>query len=684
MKILALVHGLAPEFVGGVERYVEGVARALISRGHEVVIVAGTARVEPRPRLERQDLGEIRVYRLHRFERHVDHWFASDSPAAARMLDRLIGCERPDVMHVHHWKRLTRRAVRTGIARRVPTIVTLHDLWSTCPRTDRLRGPGNDEFCEIPIAAPDCAPCARRLAWIDEAEARREVTLYRRDLRREITAATRALSPSRVHRDFACRMLGLDPGGVDVLPIALPVTPSRRNDGLPPARFPATPLRIVHWGNIDLLKGVHVLLGAVRTLGEDERARVEVHLYGRMVTRDYERRLRELAEGLPVTFHGPFDPRELDPRRFDVAVFPSLAFESHSLVLDEASAIGLPVLVSARGALLERSGGRGLPFEPGSAAALAARIREVMARPAILDDLRARAADPPRLDAHVDALESLYAGAVAAGAGPAPEIDSSGDRHRSRALEARNQTIESLRLEALRLGPVLEDLDRHRALRQELEAEILEQRRVIETLEADLRGHRESLANSTADLERHREVLRARDEDIARRQAAIDAMARELNEFRSVAPEIERDLAGHRQALFAAHAEIERHRADRKSLEEELARRVSAHGAIARDAAAAREDRERLLGELTAIRAAIAAAASGAESEIGAPSDGLAPLERLERALAAISEELRRATARAKALEEEIARYRNSSLPERLKRLLIGSRAEPEGRGEGS
>lgn len=688
MKVLALVHGLAPEFVGGVERYVEGLSRRLIERGHSVVVVAGTAQVEPRTRLRRLDRGEIPVYRLHRHERHVDHWFASDSPEAARLLGRFIRDQAPDVVHVHHWKRLTRRAVRESAAAAVPAVVTLHDLWSTCPRTNRLKGPLGDEFCELPLSTSDCAPCAYRLDWQSESEARREIALYRHDLRAELLSAARVVSPTRAHRDFACRMLGLDSNAVGVLPIAAPERLSRP-EGPPPRRFPETPLRLVHWGHLDVLKGVHVLLEGVRSLTVEERARIEVHVYGRAVTGDYDRRLRELASGLSVSFHGPFDPKELNARRFDLAVFPSIAFESHSIVLDEAFDLGIPVAASDRGALGERAGAGGLLFRAGSPEALAERIREVLARPGILDDLRARLPRPGSMSDHVAEIERLYEAAAAAGVPDAAAAfgdrrdAGANDRHRARSLEERNHAIESLRLKAMRLTPILEDLDRHRALRTELEAEIFEQRRVIETLEADLRGHRTALADAREDLERHRAALKDRDAEIGHRQAALDGLGAELEAVRAAVAAIDADLRRHRDALARAHADLEKLRSAIRDREEESLRLAAHRDDVVTELRAVHVDRDQLVAELSLLRDAASSASADAERVVGHEQNGIALPSRLGGAVRAVASELEKERERARALEGELTRLKHASLPERLRRLITGFWSDGGGAGDG-
>jgi len=73
-----------------------------------------------------------------------------------------------------------------------------------------------------------------------------------------------------------------------------------------------------------------------------------------------------------------------------VAVFPSRCEESYGLVVDEALARGVPVVVSDRGALPERVGEAGVVARAGDVAALSEALGALRADPDRLRELRAR------------------------------------------------------------------------------------------------------------------------------------------------------------------------------------------------------------------------------------------------------------------------------------------------------
>ena len=191
-----------------------------------------------------------------------------------------------------------------------------------------------------------------------------------------------------------------------------------------------------------------MLLEALALLTQDEQARVHLTLLGEHVFADYEALLLEKARGLPVTFAGPFEPADLDGSVHDLAVIPTLCHESHSFVLDEAFRLGLPLLVSDRGALVERAGRAALAFPPGDARALAGRIREILADPTGLDTL---AAAIPRalvsMTEHAARILDIYRDAVKAGPPPGvrPPRVTPARLARARAVETRDHHIAELR-----------------------------------------------------------------------------------------------------------------------------------------------------------------------------------------------------------------------------------------------
>lgn len=444
MQVLHVVHGFPPEFQGGTECYVRRLAEAQRDRGLRVSVLTGTEEVTAaHAAVVAVDEKGLPVHALRRFGLCGDRWDQAASPEAEARIAALLRRTRPDVLHLHHWIRLCRSVARLGAAAGIPVVWTLHDLSSTCPRLSRVLDDGT--LCRQPLAVAHCLGCAPSDPWQHREELAEAIEEYAADLAAEQQAACLRIAPSAAQRDFLAPLHGLGPERYVVLPHGM--LHRLRCCGPRPAD-PAGRLRLVHWGFWYRDKGVHVLLEALRRLHGPERERVHLTLYGQAVFPAYAREIEQLAAGLPVTLAGAFDPSALPGERFDLAVLPTLAHESHSFVLDEAFALGLPVLASRIGALPERVGAAGALFPPGDAAALAACLEEAIRDPRRLEAWRARLpAAPLDMDEHAGALEPLYRAAIAAG----PPADAPRPPRRDSARRLRERLVASRELEIHRL-----------------------------------------------------------------------------------------------------------------------------------------------------------------------------------------------------------------------------------------
>jgi len=490
LKILQTVHGFLPEFEGGCELYVLGLAEALRHLGHECVVVAGSGVRCSEDRIEREVFRGIPVIRIQRSGSFPESWRRSDSPRVERLLHGLFRELRPDVVHVQHWKRLTRTICRTAAECGIPAVITYQDLWSTCATEFRLL---EGSFCEGILFDNRCEGCVDSMPWHEDDETREELRFFQRDLRNEIECAAILTAPARAHRDRVADLHGIPRDRIRVVPLGPIRTLRPRSDPAIP-RFPEAPLRIGHWAHMDHCKGTHVLVEAARLIARPERFAIDI--WGDFVFREYAAEVRRLAEGLPVRFHGRFELEDLERAPLDVAVVPSVTAESFSYTVDEAIQLGLPLLVSDLGALPERIGGAGASFGAGDAEALARRIEAILERPALLDAYRAAL---PRtrltMDDHARALVEIYHEAMRS------EVKNRRDASRDRDL----------------LGFRTAQLDR----------------REIGILDLGARSERERVHTwrAESDLSLAREEADRLREEIELRRAEIEALERRLTEI---------------------------------------------------------------------------------------------------------------------------------------------------------
>lgn len=407
MQILQVVQGFPPESIGGTELYCQVLTRALQERGHRCVVLAGSKQPAQEPALVTTDEEGISVTRyvtplpLEWRERQIDPY----NPEAEVLLRQYLEKVRPDVIHVHHWLRLTNNIVSLAAKLGIPAIVTLHDLWTSCARIHRQHRLGH--FCLESPSPSLCGSCVERSPWQGDAEVQQAIGLRQEQIAEELRLASRLLVPSEAHRQFLSSLLDMSSDHLQVVPHGSIVRLFPYTNNSHP-RFPDRPLRLAYWGYLVDFKGVHLLLEAVQQL-KDPSA-VEIYLSGLAPDAGYFEYLQRLAEGLAVTFTGEYRPTDLARLDVDMAVFPSLAYESYGFVLDEAIQLGLPAIMSDRGALAARAGEAGLIFSAGDARALASRIQEVLDTPSLLTDMRQRlpSIPSPSMMEHAETLGVVY------------------------------------------------------------------------------------------------------------------------------------------------------------------------------------------------------------------------------------------------------------------------------------
>ncbi|MEX1023441.1 MAG: glycosyltransferase [Planctomycetota bacterium] len=375
MRLALLTQHFAPHFEGGTEALVRAQAREFARRGVDVTIIAGTDRPHRGVDVETAEVDGLRVSFVPRLPSEP-YDLVLERPRVARLVAELAA--EADLVHLHHHSTLDGGLVRELRAGGRPVVVTLHDLFVTCPRFFRvppdaaLSCGARDEFepC-VPCIAPDAGdtPEAALLAGL-RARAR--------GMQAELDAAALVCVPSATHAERLRRLVRLETSRLVVVPNGL-TSPLERvvTSGWEAAR---EPLRVLFLGHLAEVKGVEDVAVATRGL-----ANVELHCLGKAVDPAVAERLRAAGAHL----HGEYAASELAARvaalRPHLAVIPSRAYESYGLTLDEAHALGLPAWVGDRGALGERVGAAGRVLPARDPAAWRAALLALFDEPAALE-----------------------------------------------------------------------------------------------------------------------------------------------------------------------------------------------------------------------------------------------------------------------------------------------------------
>lgn len=407
MKILLVNSLYHPQEIGGAERAVRLLAEGLVGRGFAVTVAC----LSPSGRNERDVVGGVQVVRLPLanvywpfsgretpvggLRRAFWHVVDGYNTAMGTRLGRILDETRPDLVHLNNLAGFSVAALAAAKRRGLPVVQTVHDYYYTCPRTSMFRGGAN--------CARQCGSC-------------RALATPRMRMARQVDMVC-GVSGAMLQRIEDCGAFRGTPGRAVVRSANLPSgeAPARRRD-----RRAGEKLTVGYLGRLDPTKGVETLLAALRSLHD---LPLEVAIAGRGQP-GYETELRGMAEGLPARFLGHVDPQAF-LGGIDVLVVPSVWHEPFGRVVQEAFAVGVPVIGSEAGGIPEAIGpdGPGFLFPPGDADCLAAILRRIVVQglPAeeLSDACLARSADfalDSVLNEHIELYQQVLDGAVSAAA----------------------------------------------------------------------------------------------------------------------------------------------------------------------------------------------------------------------------------------------------------------------------
>lgn len=584
MKILMVTHGFPPECSGGTEFYALRLCLGLKEAGVEVAVFTGSHAAAPagvwEPVLDRDRHEGIPVYRIHRTGLYVDNWERSLAPEVEKPLAEVLRAEKPDLVHVHHWIRLSRTLIETCHGEGVPAVCTLHDLWTTCPIAFRVR---DGTLCHLPAGGASCNGCAPRPPYMAEDEAALELDLFRDDHRNEVNLARRIIVPSNAHRDALLPHIGDMRGRFRVVPhgnISAIAPGSGR-----PGGFPASgELQIAHWGHLTAFKGIDILLEALRGI-DPARHPYRLHLFGTVVYPQERERIDALARDLPVAWHGSYKPADLAAVPMDLAVIPSRCSESWSFVLDEALLLGVPVFVSDRGALRERVGSAGAVIRADDPGSLRSAIEEVFRKPGLLEEWRAAPRSLPSMGEHVEKILAVYREVLSSRAplpGTPPELRQRRIRLKAQQVERRYRALMHAEGLTTHLKGRAGQLERELAALQPKLKAAEEAAGVAAAKRETVQSLRRELAEMESQLQRLQDISKTQEEQFAKLKTLAEVQERQIEELRRDSLDKGRELSHLRQLTSARAGQLRHLRQQRDELESRTRQVVNERDALLR------------------------------------------------------------------------------------------------------
>jgi glycogen(starch) synthase len=368
------------EYSGGIGRQFAALARELARQGHEVHVATIT------PARGRYELHEgVHVHLLR--ESALPGPLAESRSMIRRAInvDRLLRAAGPwHVVYAAEWRG---EAAGHALRRHRTAVVTnLASSLATVHQTTRA----------------DETSAAAGLSSRARSAIQHAIERFQTERSNAIVA------PSNAILDWAKRAWRVERIPARILPNMIDVERTRRlSAGRPPDGFPPDEPPVVYFGRLEEVKGVDVLVGAMRRLWAGGRT-TRLVLIGHDTRWGARERMSARLERVAaphsdrITFIEAQPPDRLFPAvaASAMVVLPS-RWESFSLAALETMALGRPLIASRVGGLSEflRDGANALLVAPGDEAALATAIERLLDDPALRDHLASQAArDAPAFD----------------------------------------------------------------------------------------------------------------------------------------------------------------------------------------------------------------------------------------------------------------------------------------------
>jgi len=355
-----------------------------------------------------------------------------DNRTIAPVVRSLLKQCAPDLVYINSWRTLSPRVVAEAHSLGLPVIFYAHEFSPLCALQNLVRKDG--QSCCGPDSAWKCQACllsgAKTLRWSERILSPRwQQRLFtyvgrvpwltrqpgligmlgnhsRRQafMREMIEAVDLVLIPGHSaialyeHYGFDTNHFRWSVPGLDLSWV------SRVH------REPSAVLRVGFTGNVQFIKGLHLLVEAVRGLPPE--LPLQLYIYGAMDGEPAYTRSMQQPANSRIHWRGPFQREELPAvlSNLDVVVVPSVCRELNPNVIREAFAAGLPVIVSDQSGPQEavRNEVDGLHFRTGEVADLRRQLLRLVQEPGLLERLRSQVPPVKSIDDSIEELKQLY------------------------------------------------------------------------------------------------------------------------------------------------------------------------------------------------------------------------------------------------------------------------------------
>ncbi len=361
-RIAIVSHSHPSVTKGGAEIAAYTLYKGLRAAGIDAIFIAACAE-ESRAKLALASENEYAVFvRGEMFE----HFFQLGAARVGEELEAILRARRVQLVNFHHFTNLGLGALRR--IRALPGLklaFTLHEFLAICYNHGQMVTPVGQRLCQRE-SSDACAACFPSMTRHD--------FIFRKKLFLETLRGFDVLiSPSQFLAERFCAW-GLERQKFSVIEnglAELPTCSSRHNAETRSA------WTFGFFGQINPFKGVDVIVDAAEKLHKSNVPNIKIRVHGNIIgqSEQFVTRFKDACSSGLVEYLGPYDNTNVARLMADCdyVLTPSRWWENSPVVIQEAFAVGCPVLCSGIGGMAEKvvDGVSGKHFRPGDGADLA-------------------------------------------------------------------------------------------------------------------------------------------------------------------------------------------------------------------------------------------------------------------------------------------------------------------------